>query len=31
MIVATLLDYGVSPDMLRSMTQEHPAALLGLS
>ena len=31
MIVATLLDYGVSPDMLTSMTQEHPAALLGLS
>lgn len=30
MIVATLLDYGVSPDMLRSMTQANPAALLGL-
>jgi hypothetical protein len=31
MIVATLLDYGVSPDMLTSMTQHHPAALLGLN
>jgi hypothetical protein len=30
MIVATLLDYGVSPEMLTSMTQANPAALLGL-
>jgi Family of unknown function (DUF6282) len=31
MIVATLLDYGVSRDMLISMTQAHPAALLNLT
>ena len=30
MILATLLDYGVSREMLVSMTQEHPAALLNL-
>jgi len=30
MIVATLLDYGVSPDMLTAMTQANPAALLNL-
>jgi hypothetical protein len=31
MIIATLLDYGVSRDMLTAMTQVNPAALLNLS
>ena len=31
MIIATLLDYGVSRDMLTLMTQVHPAELLNLS
>jgi hypothetical protein len=31
MIIATLLDYGVSRDMLVQMTQVNPAALLNLS
>jgi hypothetical protein len=31
MIIATLLDYGVSRDMLKAMTQLNPAALLNLS
>jgi hypothetical protein len=30
MILATLLDEGVEPDMLRAMTQYNPATLLGL-
>jgi hypothetical protein len=30
MILATLLDEGVEPDMLRAMTQDNPATLLGL-
>ena len=31
MIIATLLDYGVSREMLTLMTQVHPAELLNLS
>jgi hypothetical protein len=30
MILASLLDEGVDPDMLKQMTQHNPATLLGL-